>query len=426
MSAAATTLAALRETPAASHAVAAAAGWCAAARELPGAPPLLAYGTRESSLVLAGERRRLVVRRYDARPLALDALWAQLDAFCRPRTFVAGYVGFDAVWPDGTKRPAATAVPTVELWEPGAVLRLGAGGLRPAVLRDWAGLRGLRPVPPRTTERVALGPYDSGARAFGESVALTLAGIRAGLNRRLTLARRVALPPDLDLLASFATPPAVDDADCGRSFYARTRALELAGHSPELLAQGDAARFTCHKLSGTGTRSADRAEDERMRAALLGDAKVLDEHALTIEATRATLAALGEVRVGAMRVCERPGLRHLLTPLDVIVRPGTPWSAIVRAILPAGAQPRSAGLRSLDGLERGGRGAYYGVIGLRYPDGRFEFSQVLRSLFRDASGVHTFVGAAVTRGSTVEGETAETRLKLDDIVARRAASAPLA
>jgi anthranilate/para-aminobenzoate synthase component I len=33
--------------------------------------------------------------------------------------------------------------------------------------------------------------------------------------------------------------------------------------------------------------------------------------------------------------------------------------------------------------------------------------------------VHAFVGAAVTGRSTVEGETAETRLKLDDIVARR-------
>ena len=44
---------------------------------------------------------------------------------------------------------------------------------------------------------------------------------------------------------------------------------------------------------------------------------------------------------------------------------------ILRVLLPAGAQPRDAGLRLLADLEPASRGAWYGLIGLRRPDGGF-------------------------------------------------------
>jgi anthranilate/para-aminobenzoate synthase component I len=186
-----------------------------------------------------------------------------------------------------------------------------------------------------------------------------------------------------------------------------------------LLGRGNRHSVSCYKLSGTAPRHRDPLEDARQRSRFLTDAKVLNEHKLSIESTRAALDDIGAVSAGPMEVFDRRNLRHLMTPLHVAVRPDTSWSTIMRALLPSGAQPRLSGLRSLDELERISRGAYYGIIGLRTPEGDFEFSQVLRTLFRDHSGAYTFVGAAVTDGSTVDGESDETKLKLDDVMARR-------
>jgi anthranilate/para-aminobenzoate synthase component I len=207
-----------------------------------------------------------------------------------------------------------------------------------------------------------------------------------------------------------------------RSFYLATPAVEIAGHSPELLARGDSKRFVCYKLSGTGPRHPDPGHDARLRSELLADAKVLQEHSLSLQATRRALATVGSVSAGPMEVVDRRGLRHLMTPLTVDLKPGISWSALMQAVVPTGAAPRESALSALNQLEPESRGVYYGVLGLRTPDGEFEFSQVLRSLIRDRSGVHTFVGAAVTGQSTADGESAETRLKLDDIVAVRATS----
>lgn len=388
----------------------------------------MAFGTQESALVLVGAGRSLSLQRYADAPVPGHVLWGRLEEFCQSRAFVAGYIGFDAVWSDETRRPAQRAgsnsAPTLHLWEPQGVIRIDvtpSGSAEISILQACADLSTMRPGPLGAFEAVPLRDLDGEARPFRESVARTIAFIRRGEGERLTLARRIDLPDDLDILASFAAPPAICDSNVGRSFYLATPSIELAGHSPELLARGDPEGFVCYKLSGTGPRHSEPAEDARLRARFLVDGKVLKEHALSIEATRGALEAVGAVRTGHMEVLDRPGLRHLRTPLSVATRPDASWSMIMRAVLPSGAQPRAAGLQSLDGLERFSRGAYYGIIGVRTPDGRFEFSQVLRTLFRDRTGVCTFVGAAVTGDSTVDGESDETRLKLDDVVAMRRA-----
>ena len=409
--------------PHAGGAIAAAARWCAAARQLPGGPPLLAFGTDSTARVLIGERRSLCWRRSAQPGSGIEWLWEQVAAFLARPGFVAGYLGFDAVWPDGINRRAGedgALVPALHLFEPEAVLGIdvGAAGLRSSVLQDSGVFSTLVPGTVDAGRAVGLRSVDRDPQEFRRSVKRVLEAIRRGEAQRLTVARRVDLPDDIDPLASFASPPP-DSGGLDRSFYLRTPALELAGHSPELLGAGSRERFACYKLSGTGPRGDSPGQDAALRSALLADPKVLQEHALSIEATRAALANVGTVSAGSLKLVERRGLRHLLTPLTVESRPEAGLAAILRALLPAGAQPRNDGLRLLDTLEPASRGAYYGLIGLRVPDGQFEFSQVLRTVFRDGSGPHTWVGAAVTEGSTAEGECEETRLKLDDVTAIR-------
>ena len=406
-----------------------AAQWCQAAQDLSPPASVMAFGTSDSAYVLIGEARKLCLHRYLEEPLPASDLWERLEGFCRAGQFVAGYVGFDAVWADSASRTTVAngraASPTLHFWEPEAVIRIDAlpGALpRVSVLRDAPLIKALSPRPLQPSSPIRLDSFDRECPRFRASVASTIEAIRRGESERLTLARRVDLPEDLDLLGSFAVPPTSGNVELTRSFYLATPGVEIAGHSPELLARGDSKRFVCYKLSGTGARHPDPGHDAHLRSELLADAKVLQEHSLSLQATRRALATVGSVSAGPMEVVDRRGLRHLMTPLTVDLKPGISWSALMQAVVPTGAAPRESALGALNQLEPDSRGVYYGVLGLRTPDGEFEFSQVLRSLIRDRSGVHTFVGAAVTGQSTADGESAETRLKLDDIVAVRATS----
>lgn len=410
-------------------AISVAAQWCRAAQDLTPPTSVMAFGTSDSAYVLIGEARKLCLHRYLEEPVRASVLWERLEGFCRAGQFVAGYVGFDAVWADSANRTTdamgTAASPTLHFWEPEAVIRIDAqaGALpRVTVLRDAPLIKALSPRPLEPATPISLDRFDRESPRFRASVASTIEAIRRGESERLTLARRVDLPEDLDLLGSFAAPPTSGDLELTRSFYLATPAVEIAGHSPELLARGNSRRFVCYKLSGTGPRHPDPNHDTQLRSELLADSKVLQEHALSLEATRRALGTVGSVSAGPMEVVDRRGLRHLMTPLTVDLHAGIAWSTLLQAVLPTGAAPREAALSTLDQLEAGSRGVYYGVIGLRTPKGEFEFSQVLRSIIRDRSGVHTFVGAAVTGQSTEDGESAETSLKLDDIVAVRQTS----
>jgi anthranilate/para-aminobenzoate synthase component I len=407
-------------------AIAEAARWCAAARQLPGIPAVMAFGSRQVAYVLVGARRSLCIDRYGDPANSGEAHWARLEAFTRAPGLVAGYIGFDAVWPGHMPRPVpppvARPVPTIHLFEPDGVLRVDARpGALPGftMLRASPVLRALGPCEIGAGEILPLRSVDCDGTGFVQTVAQIIQAIKRGEAQRLTLTRRVDLPDDTDPLASFAAPPTPGAIAIERSFYLATPFLELAGHSPELLGSGNLERFACYKLSGTGGRVPDPVQDAQLLRSLLADPKILREHALSLDATCAALRTVGTVVSGPMQVIERRGLRHLMTPLTVSPRPDATLAEVLKALLPSGAQPKGDGLRLLDALERGSRGAYYGLIGLRLPDGEFEFSQVLRTLFRDTTGVHTFVGAAVTDGSTAEGESEETRLKLGDVVAVR-------
>ena len=197
-----------------------------------------------------------------------------------------------------------------------------------------------------------------------------------------------------------------------RCFYVRTSAVEFSGYSPELLADGDVSCFRTHKLSGTYARSEALAEDVELRARFEADPKIRTEHALSNEATRAALTAVGEVKSGKRVVLELPRLRHFMTTLGTRPRRGARIGDCLRGILPSGAYPEKEGLQLLRTIETHARGAYYGIVGIIEPGGRFSFSQTLRTVFRDKYGCYLWVGAAVTKESDAALEYAETRIKL--------------
>jgi len=231
--------------------------------------------------------------------------------------------------------------------------------------------------------------------------------------RRLTVARRVDLREPVDVAASLrAGGPWVREA---RGWYVRADGLEHAGVCPEVLAEGDVTQFDTVKLSGTGPRSDDPTEDARLREAFERDEKIAHEHTLSRRGTERALKALGPVEAALPRTLDLSTLRHRVT--DFVTRPaaGTSIGACLRAIHPSGAFPGPEGLAVIARHEQPARGAWYGLVGVVRPDGSFSFTQVLRAVFRDASGPYAWAGAAFTRGSDPADERAETRRKLSSI-----------
>jgi anthranilate/para-aminobenzoate synthase component I len=218
----------------------------------------------------------------------------------------------------------------------------------------------------------------------------------AGSDRRVTVARSLRLP-EIDPIATFAC---MRPSGHARAFL-RLGSRNYVGCSPELLAHGTRHAFTSFKLSGTASSS----------AAMIDDPRLVFEHQSSVASAIEPLALLGGVERGERQIVELPGLCHFETALHCIPRPGASVGECIDAVRPSGACPRDEGLALRAELE-GKRGLYYGLVGYALPDGRFSFSQLIRTFFREGQSWTTRVGAAATAHSTAELELHETRLKL--------------
>ena len=100
---------------------------------------------------------------------------------------------------------------------------------------------------------------------------------------------------------------------------------------------------------------------------------------------------------------------------------GSLVSSLVRALHPTPAvagwpvENACATLAALEGFDRGLYGGVVGVVGPR----RTALSVALRGALVTDEGLLVTVGAGVVPGSTVDGEDAETRLKLDAVLSSR-------
>jgi salicylate synthetase len=149
---------------------------------------------------------------------------------------------------------------------------------------------------------------------------------------------------------------------------------------------------------------------------VLDHGKLSHEHRTSIQLLSKRLSMLGATRHSRPRLLRlaRGQVCHLMTILSVRPPQEAGIGACLDAVFPSGVSPYPDGVRLLSQLESQGRGAYYGLIGMIDPQGHFEFCQTLRAAFRDETGPHIWVGAAVTRNSDPNEELQETRIKLSN------------
>lgn len=189
--------------------------------------------------------------------------------------------------------------------------------------------------------------------------------------------------------------------------------------SPERFLRIDRERTAESKpIKGTRPRSADPAEDQRLREELAANEKDRAENLMIVDLVRNDLgrtAETGSVRVDKLFDVETYAKAHqLVSTVRSTLRADRSVVACVRACFPGGSMtgaPKIRTMEIIDELESGPRGVYSGAIGYFSLSGAADFSIVIRTLTTTPRGAHFGVGGAIIALSDPDAEYEETAVK---------------
>jgi isochorismate synthase len=180
----------------------------------------------------------------------------------------------------------------------------------------------------------------------------------------------------------------------------------FAGATPETLCRVRGREVETEALAGS-SRPEDRA------VGLHGD-KDQREHD---EVTRAIVAGLSplceSLEVGQPEVLHLPNVSHLRTAIRGRLKEGRGPAQVAQALHPTpavGGTPRDRALSFLAEHEELDRGWYAGVVGW-LGEGAANLKTALRCALVQKDRARIFVGAGLVKGSTPDGEWAETEAK---------------
>jgi para-aminobenzoate synthetase / 4-amino-4-deoxychorismate lyase len=202
--------------------------------------------------------------------------------------------------------------------------------------------------------------------------------------------------------------------------------------SPELFFRLDGRRITVRPMKGTAPRGRWLAEDDDIRARLLGSEKDKAENAMIVDLLRNDLGRVcvpGTVEVERLFEAERyETVWQLTSTIGGELRDGVSVTDTFRSLFPSGSvtgAPKVRTTRIIADLEGSARGPYCGAIGYLAPPGsgepRAHFNVAIRTVVLDAQTrtAEFGVGGGVTYDSTAEGEYGEVLAKARVLTAAR-------
>lgn len=333
--------------------------------------------------------------------------WVGFD-FCAPRFDLVDRIGEDTVL-------AHLIVPRFEAFIDAAGVDTGDADPATAVrLRVLAG-RVAEPAPP-TGVNVIADPDD-----YRDRAAQAINEIEAGRYQKVILSRRVEIPFEVDIPATYARGRASNNP--ARSYLLELGDLQAAGFSPEIV--------VATKLDGTvvshplaGTRAFGRSDelDSAARAELLADPKEIAEHAISVQAAFEEIDSVsipGSTALSEfMAVRERGSVQHLASTVRGKLAPENgPWRALAATFpaITASGIPKAQAVDAIYRLEPHRRGLYSGAVVAASSHGDLEATLTLRSVFSSAGESWLRAGAGVVAQSTPEREFEETCEKLASV-----------
>ncbi len=252
-------------------------------------------------------------------------------------------------------------------------------------------------------------------------VARAVDEIARGDYQKVILSRRVDIPFDIDISATFVRGREANDP--ARSYLFRLGAMSGAGFSPELVVAVDAdRRVVTEPLAGTRAFGRGDADDAAARADLLSDPKEVVEHSMSVRACIeeiASIATPGSTAVSEyMVVRERGSVQHLASTVAGQLAPNAdPWQAlsVLFPSITASGIPKAPALEAIYRLEPESRGLYSGAVITASSAGELEATLALRTVFATDEAAWLQAGAGIVGQSTPAREFEETCEKLGSV-----------
>ena len=255
-----------------------------------------------------------------------------------------------------------------------AALEADSVRLQPGRIDDDANAAPVRPVSSSTPPG-----------AFRASVEHAKEYIRAGDAFQVVLSQRFERTTTTDPFDLYRMLRVVNPSPY--QAYLQAEGCILVASSPEILCRVRGGVVTNRPLAGTRRRGRDEAEDARLEAELLADAKERAEHVMLVDLGRNDLGRvsdLGSVQVKACMDIERYShVMHISSTLEGSLRPGLDaWDAL-HAALPVGTvsgAPKVRAIQIIDELEPVRRGPYSGGLGCVGWNGDLDIALTLRTM----------------------------------------------
>jgi menaquinone-specific isochorismate synthase len=190
----------------------------------------------------------------------------------------------------------------------------------------------------------------------------------------------------------------------------------LIGATPELLVATRKDWMRTSVLAGSMRRGVDEAEDEALGAQLLGSAKDMVEHEVSVRSVLEVLPRFCETLTQAEpALIKLANVQHIATEIQGGMR--EPYSAleVAGALHPTAAVcglPRAEAMDMIRRLEGMSRARYAGPVGWVDSQGNGEWGIALRCAEIDGGSARLFAGGGIVAGSTPEAELDESRIKL--------------
>ena len=189
----------------------------------------------------------------------------------------------------------------------------------------------------------------------------------------------------------------------------------ILSRSPELFFAIDAdGRIETRPMKGTAPRASNPAHDAALKIGLQQSVKNRAENLMIVDLLRNDISRLcrpGSVRVPRLYAIESYATLHqMVSHITGTLMPGTPPSAIFRALFPCGSitgAPKIRAMQIIRGLEPDPRGIYCGAIGWLAPDGAAAFNVAIRTITLDGQSARFGVGGGIVIDSTADGEYEE-------------------
>lgn len=255
--------------------------------------------------------------------------------------------------------------------------------------------------------------------AWMDSVRAARDQLRGGAARKVVLAREVVITADAPFsAASVLTRLRVAFPGCMVFSVGG-----FVGASPELLVSRTGSTVRSHPLAGTAARSPDPATDAELARALLASAKDREEHRITIDMVHDRLLSYcswldEEAEPSIVAVAN---VQHLGTMVEgQLSSPPASVLELLAALHPTpavGGDPLDAALALIAEHEGFDRGPYAGAVGWVDAAGDGEWAVGIRSAVLDGTVARVFAGVGVVADSDPRAELAETRAKLQAMLA---------